>query len=113
MTQQLDIEDVLRVYPTERAYKAAGTSQEAAEAAAPGAATLCAWTLQILQRGPSTPEAVAKELGRDILSIRPRFTQLKAAGLIEKTAERRRSACGRSSTVWRVVPRGQGMRVAA
>lgn len=102
--QQLDIEDRIRAYPSQPGWKVEGTSREAAAAIAPRADSLNARTLASLKRSPKSPEEVAAELGETILAIRPRFSQLFALGLIVKTADRRKSASGRSVTVWAAKP---------
>lgn len=100
----------MSAYPQEPGFKVSGTSQEAAEAigAKGRAETLNAKTLASIRRSPKCPEEVAAELGEDILSIRPRFTQLKERGQIVKTVARRKSASGCSVTVWAAVPDQRG-----
>jgi hypothetical protein len=52
-----------------------------------------------------TPDEAAKELNATAFMIRPRFTELSAAGLIEKTGERRRNPnSSLSAAVWRASP---------
>lgn len=90
-------------YPQVAGWKAEGTSREAAEAisASSRSSTLCDKTLALLKRQPMTPEEVAVQLGEPVFSIRPRFSQLHARELIEKTTERRRAMGGRMASVWR------------
>ena len=51
-------------------------------------------------RAPGMEEAVFAEFKR---SVRPRISELKAEGLVEKTPERRPNSSGKSATVWRAV----------
>lgn len=88
-------------YPQQPGWKADGTSREAAEGIASRSVTLCERTLASLRRSPKSPEEVAVELGEPVFSIRPRFSQLSARRLIEKTGERRQAMGGRMASVWR------------
>lgn len=99
MSQQLD----LLTYPSVPGFKVPGTSQEAAEAVKPTAATLRQACLDVLTSwGEQTADEVATFLGESVLSVRPRIAELHALKLIEKTGERRKNASGMSATVWRV-----------
>ncbi len=44
---------------------------------------------------------IANVLKRDILSIRPRVSELHTMGLIEKTGGRRQNRSGRTANIWR------------
>ena len=101
MSLQLD----LLSYPNSPGFKSPGTSQEAAEKMVGRVAYLQGKCLDVLRRCDEwglTPDQCASALGESLLSIRPRFTELKEMGLIEKTGERRKNASGMSATVWRV-----------
>ena len=50
-----------------------------------------------------TADEVATQLGEDILSVRPRISELNKRGLIRDTGFRRRNASGASAKTWRVV----------
>jgi predicted transcriptional regulator len=50
--------------------------------------------------GLTADEAAAK-LGRSVLAVRPRVTELRALGLIEKTKERRANESGLAASVSR------------
>ena len=102
MGAQLDIFADAGRYPDAPGWKAAGPSQEAANAAAPRAPALREGVLACLALCPMTPEQVAARLGVDILAVRPRFSELKLAGKIEKTEARGKSRAGLSATVWRL-----------
>lgn len=85
-----------------------GTSREAAEAIAPYAAGLrgkIARHLADIHPQGATPDEVAKTLNASSFGVRPRFTELSAAGLLEKTGERRRNAgSSLNAAVWRASP---------
>jgi hypothetical protein len=82
--------------------KAAGTSQLAAHLIAASAKDLRAEVLaSFLGCGPGTADEVAQRLGRSILSVRPRCSELLKLCLIQPTGERRPSSTGMSATVWR------------
>lgn len=83
------------------------TSREAAEAIAPFAANVRGRVAALIAETPSglTPDEAASRLGLTPFSVRPRFTELAAAGLIEKTGERRANATSTmKAAVWRATP---------
>lgn len=90
-------------YPQSPGYKeTAGASQDAAEQVRPKAETVRARVLDMLQAGAEvTADEAAFRLRLDVLTVRPRFTELFKQGLIEKTDERRRSSRGVGQVVWR------------
>ena len=88
-------------YPDRPGFKARETSSDAGDSIAPKAATLREQVLLAIRRKPGTPEEVALLLREDLLAIRPRFSELSAANLIEDTGCRGRSRSGRSCIVWR------------
>lgn len=90
-------------YPDSPGYKAPGPSQEAAEQVSEDAATLRGKALDILKASSLTADEVASRLDRNILSIRPRLSELRTKGLIRDTGERRTNISGKSATVWRAV----------
>ena len=92
-------------YPESPGHKVGGTSRAAAQLMATSAPTIrdgCRVALELL--GPMTPDETADLLGRTVLAIRPRFSELKAMGHIEKTGVRRKNASGISADVYRRVP---------
>jgi hypothetical protein len=97
MSEQLD----LLSYPLKPGFKQRDTSSDAGDAIAPKAATLREQVLLAIRRKPGTPEEVALLLREDLLAIRPRFSELSAANLIEDTGCRGRSRSGRSCLVGR------------
>lgn len=82
---------------------------------APGPSTLAAWSagrncrklrddvLAALAAQSMTADECAAKLQVSILSIRPRFSELRAMGRIAETETRRPSSTGHSSTVWRAL----------
>lgn len=105
MTQQSDLFDYQPParYPASPGFKTAGPSEEAAKAMKPRAATIREGVLACLVLSPMTPEQIAARLGIDILAVRPRLTELKLLGQVEKTEARGPSRGGLSATVWRLV----------
>jgi hypothetical protein len=78
-----------------------GTSEAAAQGIAPAAPHLRGRVLACLRdRGPATPDECASRLDLDILSVRPRFSELARCGLIQKTGERRPNRSGALANVW-------------
>jgi predicted ArsR family transcriptional regulator len=88
-------------YPAVPGSKAAGTSSEAAEAMKPRAGILRAKVLDCLRtRCPLTADECAEMLGDSVLAIRPRFSELRALGLVVDTGDRRINDSGRRAIVW-------------
>lgn len=86
-------------------YRETDTSEAAAGRVESRAGTLRAAVLDVLRSasGPLSPDAVADILREDKLSIRPRFTELKAAGKIRDSGARGKTDMGRSCILWEVV----------
>jgi hypothetical protein len=76
------------------------TSREAARKTASAASALQNAVLAEIEAVDSTADEIASRLDRSILVIRPRVSELHAAGLIEPTAKRRRNASGLLAMVW-------------
>jgi predicted ArsR family transcriptional regulator len=96
---------VSKGYPRRPGYKERTTSRDAAHAVAPRAKTLRAAVLAALKAvAPNglTADEIAARLGEDRHSVRPRVSELHAAGLVEAAPARRRNASGLSARVWRV-----------
>lgn len=91
------------VYPDTPGFKADGPSAEAADHAASAAATLRAQALALLRTRSLTADEIAAALGRSVLSVRPRISELVTLGQVEDTGERRRNRSGRRASVWRTV----------
>lgn len=85
-----------------------GTSQDAAEAMAPTVSHLRHLAINTIARlGEATPlEAIAVS-GVTRESLQPRFSELRAMGLIEATGARRRNPSGKSASVLRLTDKGR------
>jgi hypothetical protein len=90
------------------AAKGSETSREAAEVIAPAASNWRGKVARLyFEKFPSgfTADEAASELRATPFMIRPRVTELGAAGLIEKTGERRRNPDSTlNAAVWRASP---------
>jgi hypothetical protein len=95
-------------YPDAPGFKAPGASQEAARRIAPTAAGLRGRVLRYLQQHSAglTADEIAHGLELSVLTIRPRVSELRAAGAIVETGERRRNESQMTATVWRVATLG-------
>lgn len=103
---QTDLENYIEEehYPDAPGYKENTTSREAAESMKEDAETLRMAVYGALKHnGGMTADETAEYLNRSILSIRPRFTELKKQGLIFDTGFRRKNASGKKAKVWGVV----------
>lgn len=93
-------------YPNSAGFSEPTTSRAAAEAIN---ATLTERQREVIDamrqagdRGLTADECAA-EIGRDVLAVRPRLTELgKHKGMIEKTGERRPNASGLLAAAWRI-----------
>lgn len=89
-------------YPDQPGYKKLGTSSRAAHAMRKRDKALRLQCLELLQQhGELTPDEAAEILGKTPFSIRPRFSQLAAKGLIERTGAERMNDSGGWADVWR------------
>lgn len=85
-----------------------GTSQDAADAIAPSVPHLRRVAMLALERlGTATPlEAVAVS-GVPREALQPRFSELRAMGLVEPTGARRRNPSGKFAAVLRLTEQGR------
>lgn len=94
----------LFTYPNKAGFKEDTTSRDAAEKAeAHGAEALRHQVLnRITQAGPfgMTADECAAALGKSVLAIRPRVSELNKRGLIEKSEVKRRNSSGLLARVW-------------
>lgn len=90
-------------YPQACGFKRPGTSEQAAQQMQPQAGTLRAAVLAVLRQRPATADEVAAAIGKSILAVRPRLSELSATGRILETSERRRNASGKMAAVWRAI----------
>lgn len=88
------------------AYRPIDTSRKAAEKIKGRSHVLrqrCLEHLQAQGEYGATPDEAAAALGEDILNIRPRFSELRDAGLIYDAGLRRTNAKGNTQRVCRIV----------
>lgn len=91
-------------YPMSPGYKEHSTSKEAATKVASRSRKLREKTLDAIKRKHSygaTPEEVSEILNESILSIRPRFTELKIMNFIYDSGLRRKNSFNSNTKVWR------------
>ncbi|MGL5735488.1 MAG: hypothetical protein ACRCYS_11530 [Beijerinckiaceae bacterium] len=87
-------------YPRSAGYKDQDTSKKAAKTIdAAGLRGKCLRALDVLHI--ATADCVADYLDESVLSIRPRFTELLALGMIEDSGQRHMNISGRSAKAWR------------
>jgi predicted ArsR family transcriptional regulator len=85
------------------------TSVAAAEALQPDAKTLREDVLRAIRASGEwgmTADEVAARLRLTPFTTRPRCTELRAAGLIVDSGQRRANASGRAAIVWKPAPEG-------
>lgn len=89
-------------YPESPGFKEPTTSQDAAIKIKSHAETLRAKVLAAIEAAPTglTPDQAAELLGETVLAVRPRVTELKRQGKIEKSGERRKNVSGMGAAVW-------------
>lgn len=95
----------MQTYPQHPGYKVGGPSQEAAVKIAPKAKTLRDQVVEAFtyhQRIGLTADELAGLLNSNVLSIRPRVSELFRLGIIEDTKTRRTNQSGSTVTVWRL-----------
>jgi len=90
-------------YPHKAGFKVEGTSEIAATTVDAGTLRL-AVLVELQANGAMTPDECAVKLGLSVLSIRPRFTELKAGGRIIHIGERRKNRSGRYAEVCAASP---------
>jgi hypothetical protein len=95
------------IYPDAPGFKAAGSSEEAAEKTAGRANVMRATVLTAFRNcypQGRTADEIASSLNMTVLSVRPRVSELHRSGLLANTGQRRTNSSGMSATVWRFVP---------
>lgn len=90
-------------YPDRAGYRENTTSRDAAKKADGRAGALRSRILELLMRHPAglTSDETATMLGETVLSVRPRFSELRQLGHVERTGERRQNASGLNAHVFR------------
>jgi hypothetical protein len=94
-------------YPAEPGYRVAGPSQDAARQFAPAAKSIRGQVLRAIIAAGShgaTSDELMEALGLAEIVIRPRVSELKRAGEIMDSGQRRRGNSGMGMTVWIVAP---------
>jgi predicted HTH transcriptional regulator len=95
-----DLFDYRDKYPKSAGFKRSGTSQDAAEIIRPKVITLRDQVLAALKSlGPMTPDECAAHLGKSVLGVRPRLSELMRLGLICESGDRRPNASGLKANV--------------
>lgn len=85
-----------------------GTSQAAANAMRPSVSHLRRLALRALEQlGAATVLETVPVAGVTRESLQPRFSELRAMGLVEATGERRRNPSGKSAAVLRLTDKGR------
>ena len=85
-----------------------GTSQDAAEAIKPLEPRLRRVALQALATlGDATVLEAVSYVGLSRESLQPRFSELRAMGLVEPTGARRRNPSGKAAAVLRLTDKGR------
>lgn len=90
-------------YPHKPGYKREGTSRDAANEVATEASVLRQACLDCIMERERTSDEVAAALGRSVLAIRPRISELVATGKVTETTKRRRNVSGKWASVWKAV----------
>lgn len=89
-------------YPNNPGFKAQETSRQAAQDIKPKASILRQKVLELIRDSVFgiSPDKAAAQLGESILSIRPRFSELKAKGLIVDSGRRDLTEFHKASIIW-------------
>lgn len=89
----------MNTYPEVAGFKELTTSAEAAATVDVNRLRrLVMRTLSIF--GPLTADEVAEKVAMDVLTIRPRLSELRRLGMIMPSGERRQNRSGKSAIVW-------------
>jgi len=91
-------------YPQKPGFKRNGTSREAAQEMAEAAPDLRERCFRVIKEAiaPVTADEVAAKLGKSVLSIRPRVSELARLGRIVEAEQRRRNKSGKRAATWRL-----------
>jgi hypothetical protein len=90
------------IYPDAPGFKVSGPSEQAATAISRTAKTLRDQVLETIANAPTglSADAVAERLGKSVLSVRPRVSELRRIGQIQPTTQRAKNESGMSATIW-------------
>lgn len=90
-------------YPEHPGAKTGGTSAEAADSMSADAKLLRARVLEALAAlGPMTADEIAAAIGRSVLAVRPRVSELHTKQRITNSGVRRTNASGKPAAVWQL-----------
>jgi transcription initiation factor IIE alpha subunit len=92
---------MIATYPHYPGAKVGGASADAADEIAEHAQTLKDRVDKLFDSAQLTADECAERLGQDILSVRPRLSELRRLGRIVETEDRRANRSGIKATVWR------------
>ena len=93
----------LFTYPQQPGFKAPGTSAEAATAIAGSTAAARQAILDLLNdMGPMSADQISDHFGWRITYGRPRVSELKTMGLVDKAGTTRNDT-GKNANLWRVI----------
>ena len=89
-------------YPLSPGFKEPTTSRTAARMIAPNARTLCALVLRTIRESADglTADEAAAIIRLNILTVRPRVSELREQGKVIPSGRRRKNESGMSATVW-------------
>ena len=93
-------------YPQTPGWKKTDTSEQAALAMLPKSKRLQRLVLEELEKGEGTADDIARRIGEDFMSIRPRLSELFKDGKVIDTKRRGKSRSGKSAIIYGL-PRGQ------
>lgn len=99
-----DLLDYRERYPNAPGYKARDTARKAAEEVKSGSRILrdqCLAAIRAAGTAGLTADETAEKVGKPILSVRPRLSELAKLAQIEDTGTRRRNDSGKSAIAWR------------
>ncbi|MGX9428008.1 hypothetical protein [Bradyrhizobium sp. LeoA1S1] len=89
-------------YPNTPGSKGGGASKDAAEQIASRAFMLRSKIVELMQHGYRlTADEIAKQMGENVLAIRPRVSELVKKGVLIKLKDRRKNASGMMAHVLR------------
>jgi hypothetical protein len=93
-------------YPTRPGFKAHGASEQAARKIAATASILRDRVLVEIGEStrPPTADEVADRIGKSVLSVRPRLSELRRLGKIVPAGERRTNKSGLTASTWKLAP---------
>lgn len=90
-------------YPNAPGFKGTASSKEASPGKYAASRLRSAVLAHLRAHGPATPDECASALSESILSIRPRFSELRLQGKIMPTGEHRKNASGKKAEVLAII----------